>query len=138
MLTTVSSSRTKARARLVARRLLLITAHCSLLAAHFPATARRATPAAHAAAEGGWRRQPSGTFAWLHAVHFLDASRGWAVGGKGAMLRTEDGGATWRAVKSPTPDTMHDLTFADETTGWIACERDFYRRKSDAEARSYL
>jgi photosystem II stability/assembly factor-like uncharacterized protein len=85
-----------------------------------------------------WRRQRSGTFAWLHAVHFIDRERGWAVGGKGALLRTEDGGDTWRQSQSPAADTMRDIFFADERRGWIVCERDVFTLKSDEEARSYL
>src|SRR6185369_14618528 len=44
---------------------------------------------------GTWARQRSGTMSWLHAVFFLDQNRGWAVGSKGALLQTSDGGNTW-------------------------------------------
>lgn len=85
-----------------------------------------------------WRRQPSGTLAWLRAVHFIDAERGWAVGGKGALLSTADGGRTWRASDPPTDDTLRDVFFTDERTGWIVCERDLYRLRTNDERRSYL
>ena len=99
---------------------LLLTAYCLL----------------SSAAE--WRRQKTGTFAWLHAVHFVDANRGWAVGGKGALLSTVDGGATWKVLPAPTEDTLRDIFFTDERTGWIVCERDIYKLRTNDEARAYL
>ena len=38
----------------------------------------------------------AGIYTWLDAVKFVDNCKGWAVGGRGHMLYTEDGGATWR------------------------------------------
>ncbi len=89
-------------------------------------------------AQTPWKRQKTNSFAWLHAIYFVDETRGWAVGGKGAMLQTTDGGASWQASKSPTEDTMRDMFFIDERTGWIVCERDIYKLKTIDEARSYL
>lgn len=94
------------------------------------------SPSARAA--GGWTRQRSGTFAWLHAVFFVDGERGWAVGGKGALLRTTDGGRRWEAMQSPSGDALRDVFFVDGQTGWLVCERDIYRLKAKGEGRSYL
>src|SRR5918997_955209 len=58
-----------------------------------------------------WRRQKTGTLAWLRAVFFVDESRGWAVGGKGALLVTSDGGATWTPAKPPTEDNLREAFF---------------------------
>jgi photosystem II stability/assembly factor-like uncharacterized protein len=93
--------------------------------------------AAHASASV-WTRQATGTFAWLHAVHFVDERRGWAVGGKGALLATEDGGRTWRARRSPTEDALRDVYFSDQQTGWLVCERSIYQLKEVDEPRAYL
>ncbi len=103
--------------------LLLPTAHCLL-------------PTALAA--GAWTRQRSGSLAWLHAVFFLDERRGWAVGGSGVLLATEDGGATWRARARPTEDALHDVYFTDEQNGWLVCERSIYELKELDEKRTYL
>jgi len=113
-----------------AARRLLPAAFCLLLSAF----CLPPTPASAAS----WSKQKSGTFAWLHAVHFLDERRGWAGGGKGALLSTEDGGATWRARRPPSEDAVLDIFFLDELNGWVVCERDFFRLKTKTEARSYL
>jgi photosystem II stability/assembly factor-like uncharacterized protein len=114
--------RRRAASRLALRALLLLlAAHCSLLTA-----------------AAAWVRQSSGTLAWLHAVYFLDESRGWAVGGKGTLLATVDGGAHWRAERSPTEDALRDIFFVDERTGWLVCERNIYQLTTKEEPRSYL
>ncbi len=41
---------------------------------------------------------PTGTYAWLNAIRFFDASVGLAAGGRGHLLRTEDGGRTWQRL----------------------------------------
>jgi photosystem II stability/assembly factor-like uncharacterized protein len=100
-------------------------------------------PAAHcllptASAAGAWTKQRSGSLAWLHAVYFLDERKGWAVGGKGALLSTEDGGETWRVNKRPTEDALRDVYFSDELQGWLVCERSIYDLKEKDEPRTYL
>jgi photosystem II stability/assembly factor-like uncharacterized protein len=93
------------------------------------------SPAAHAAA---WERQRTGTFAWLHAVFFVDEQRGWAAGSKGALLSTSDGGATWEVRKPPTEDALRDIFFQDAETGWLVCERSIYKPMEKDESISYL
>lgn len=121
----VTAPRPAGRRLTAACAVLLLAAHC------LPLNAR-------SAAEGGWERRPSGTLAWLHSVHFVDARKGWAVGGKGALLSTDDGGRSWRAARSPSDDTLRDIFFTDDRTGWIVCERDLFRLRTNDEQRSYL
>jgi photosystem II stability/assembly factor-like uncharacterized protein len=102
--------------------LLLLTAHCSLL------TASAAT----------WSRQKSGTMAWLHAVQFLNQNHGWVAGSGGTLLETIDGGTNWKKVSTLTKDTLRDICFIDDHTGWLVAERDVYKLKTNDEARSYL
>ncbi len=90
---------------------------------------------------GAWVKQSSGTLSWLHAVFFVDAERGWAAGGKGALLSTTDGGAHWQVRRRVTEDNLRDIYFADAQHGWIVCERSVYQLLSHDEAfapRSYL
>ncbi len=91
-----------------------------------------------ARASGIWARQKSGTLAWLHAVYFLDRSRGWAAGGNGALLATTDGGATWQVMRRPAEDALHDVYFSDAKNGWLVCERSIYLLKAKDEPRTYL
>lgn len=117
----------------VARHALLSV--CLLLAAH------SSTPTAHGsqlAAQPAWDKQKTGTFAWLHSVFFVDESRGWAAGGKGALLSTRDGGATWEVRKPPTEDALRDIFFQDAETGWLVCERSIFKPMEKDESVSYL
>jgi photosystem II stability/assembly factor-like uncharacterized protein len=100
--------------------LFLPTAHCQLPTA------------------GAWTRQRSGSLAWLHAVYFLDERQGWAVGGRGTLLSTDDGGQIWRARPRPTEDALRDVYFSDEQNGWLVCERSIYDLKTKEEPRTYL
>ena len=90
--------------------------------------------------EGRWIRQPSGSLAWLHDVHFVDENRGWAVGGSGVLLSTINGGRSWQvAAQRPTEDTIRDFEFIDATNGWMLCERSIHALiASDEPRRSYL
>jgi len=45
--------------------------------------------------QSGWVSQTSGTTELLYGVFFTDANTGTAVGVRGTILRTTDGGATW-------------------------------------------
>ena len=113
-------------------RRLLPTAYCLLFSVYC------LLPTAYSSAQAAWTRQNSGSFAWLHAVFFVDDARGWAVGGKGALLATTDGGAHWSLRRPPTEDAMRDLYFTDAETGWAVCERSIYMPMRKEEARTYL
>jgi photosystem II stability/assembly factor-like uncharacterized protein len=63
-----------------------------------------ATPTATilVSSDGGltWTDQIPPTGQTLNGVWFVSASTGWAVGDGGTVIRTTDGGATWRVVSS--------------------------------------
>src|SRR5229473_3190982 len=66
----------------------------------------------------GWSWQnplPQGNY--LLGVSFVDANIGTAVGYAGTILRTTDGGATWKRQTSPTPQDLHSVSFADANIG---------------------
>jgi photosystem II stability/assembly factor-like uncharacterized protein len=67
-----------------------------------------------------WERQESGTDYTISAVHFLDAQRGYAVGGDswyfGLSLETANGGRTWQA-DSMANKQLFALDFDEEGTG---------------------
>ncbi|MDQ4120107.1 MAG: YCF48-related protein [Acidobacteriota bacterium] len=95
-------------------------------------------PFAATALAGEWRKQPSGTMAWLHAIYFLDAKRGWIAGSNGTLLTTTDGGESWKIAPKPSEDNLRDVFFADEKNGWLLADRDIFKLKSPGEARSIL
>lgn len=89
------------------------------------------------ASPGRWTRQPTASLAWLHSVFFVDQNRGWAVGSRGSLLSTSDGGRSWQKSK-PTEDSIRDVYFSDELNGWLVCERNIYELQSNSEPRAYL
>ncbi|MBI3802338.1 MAG: Ig-like domain-containing protein [Nitrospirae bacterium] len=54
----------------------------------------------------------------LKAIHFLDVSKGWAVGGGGAILTTDDGGKTWKPQQSGVASELTTVDFVDTQHGW--------------------
>jgi len=55
---------------------------------------------------------------WLEDVKFFDEKRGVAVGDRGTILLTSDGGATWRQVKTNLEENLYALSLADEKIGY--------------------
>lgn len=76
------------------------------------------------------------TLAWLYDVYFINEKMGWIAGGSGVLLTTEDGGKTWKKEAGITEDTIRQVYFTDEFTGWLLCERNIYNRGGNAV--SYL
>jgi photosystem II stability/assembly factor-like uncharacterized protein len=113
---------------------LLPTAFCLLLTGFLWLT----TGPQAFAQRGTWVRQPAGTFAWLHSVFFLDQNRGWAVGSRGALLATEDGGRSWVARPRPSEAVLRDIYFSDARNGWVVCEKNIYELKTKDEPRAFL
>jgi photosystem II stability/assembly factor-like uncharacterized protein len=87
---------------------------------------------------GTWARQETGSMAWLRSVFFLDQNRGWAVGSKGTVLQTLDGGTTWKLRGASTEDIVRDIFFVDDQNGWMVCEVNVYQLKSKEDPRAYL
>jgi photosystem II stability/assembly factor-like uncharacterized protein len=58
------------------------------------------------AAAQSWIPQQSGTTANLRGISAVNANVAWASGARGTVLRTTDGGATWRALNVPSASDM--------------------------------
>jgi photosystem II stability/assembly factor-like uncharacterized protein len=69
------------------------------------------------ASHRGWQRRSSGTTANLMTVDFV-GNDGWAVGSRGTILATTDGGATWAKRTSGYHGWLADVAFADREHGW--------------------
>ncbi|HUE74167.1 MAG TPA: YCF48-related protein, partial [Pirellulaceae bacterium] len=56
----------------------------------------------------------------LTSVCFVDADHGWAVGDRGVILATSDGGRNWQLQRSPTACRLECVQFLDTLNGWAA------------------
>jgi len=54
----------------------------------------------------------------LTSVAFADVDNGWAVGDRGVIWHTIDGGRNWQRQDSPTTARLESVWFADSQTGW--------------------
>jgi photosystem II stability/assembly factor-like uncharacterized protein len=91
--------------------------------------------------DGGrqWHRVPSATRVWAHLLdlHFVDATHGWAIG-NGGLVRTMDGGETWRGPlpldpesDDPSPTRGQALCFANPDWGWLVGRHGLIRSSVD-------
>uniref|UniRef100_A0A7C2JZH1 Photosynthesis system II assembly factor Ycf48/Hcf136-like domain-containing protein n=1 Tax=Schlesneria paludicola TaxID=360056 RepID=A0A7C2JZH1_9PLAN len=64
-----------------------------------------------------WRAQPTGQTAPIERLRFTSESVGVAVGVFGSILRTEDGGETWRAVRAANRRAAW-LAIAPQPAAW--------------------
>ncbi len=58
--------------------------------------------------------------AQLSDVCFVDAELGWAVGDRGAIWHTDDGGEHWQSQSSGVDCRLSCVCFLDDQTGWAA------------------
>lgn len=54
----------------------------------------------------------------LSAVHFADGSHGWAVGDRGVIWHTHDGGTSWMPQSSGVSCRLSAVQFLDNRRGW--------------------
>ena len=55
----------------------------------------------------------------LTDIVFLDADTGWAVGDRGVIWKTQDGGRRWELQNSPATCRLESICFVNDTHGWI-------------------
>jgi predicted CXXCH cytochrome family protein len=67
----------------------------------------------------------------LRGAEFTGATSCYAVGAGGAILRTTDGGATWRALVSDTTCTLNAVDFPSGGSGWAVGENGVIRASAD-------
>ena len=58
--------------------------------------------------------------ATLRDVFFVDANQGWAVGDRGVIWYTPDGGSHWLNQESGVGCTLRSVHFVNARQGWIA------------------
>src|SRR5229473_5785813 len=75
-------------------------------------------PTAASFAQSGWYQQaPYPTGNWLFAVATPDSSTIVAVGERGIIVRSTDGGETWTRQDSGTSNHLNGVSFVDADTG---------------------
>ncbi len=56
----------------------------------------------------------------LHDVRFVGSRNGWAVGDRGVIRATNDGGRTWKLQDAKTKVSLQSACFLTSQVGWIA------------------
>lgn len=56
----------------------------------------------------------------LEDVAFVDATHGWAVGDRGVIWQTDDGGRSWRLQLSGVDCPLRSVCFLNDQIGWAA------------------
>jgi len=61
----------------------------------------------------------------LTDVQFANPQEGWAVGDRGVVWHTNDGGRAWKLQRTDTPFRLEGVAFANAQQGWIVGEERF-------------
>lgn len=100
------------RARLARQALRATVAGLAIMA--YPVHATRAGGLSPAVA------QLAAQDAELADVEFVDADHGWAVGARGVVWTTTNGGQTWTLGQTPLEAQLESVAFIDPLRGWAA------------------
>jgi len=57
-------------------------------------------------------------------VIFFDAKRGVVIGSGGTIIRTEDGGDSWKPIDINLKEWLYSIAFADDKTGYAVGEKE--------------
>src|ERR1043165_4648062 len=68
----------------------------------------------------------------LQDCSFVDTNNGFAVGARGTILRTTDGGNNWDILTSGTDDDLYGVAFTDPNTGTVVGNFGAILRTTDA------
>jgi photosystem II stability/assembly factor-like uncharacterized protein len=90
--------------------------------------------ASGATAQVGWFDQSTGDDTVLFGVEMLDASIAVAVGPDGVILRTTDGGSSWKLVPSGTQQVLRRIRFHSPTLAVITANEGEMLKSTDAGA----
>lgn len=73
-----------------------------------------------------WLNISSPTDNKLKIAHFTDTVFGWAAGDSGTIIHTSNSGNSWVIQNSGTLETIDDIFFIDQNTGWAIANGFFY------------
>lgn len=83
-------------------------------------------------APGTWGIQVTGIEEDLNDVTFVDARNGWAIGERGIILHTSNGGATWDEQDSRTNLELTSVEFINADEGWVVGNFGFIAHTADS------
>jgi len=61
----------------------------------------------------------------VYGIYMYDESLGWAVGDKGILLKTVDGGITWATKETPISVKFNKVKFYDQSIGYAVAEKGY-------------
>jgi len=67
----------------------------------------------------------------LTSIFFKTENKGWAVGPRGLIVKTIDGGSTWDIVSSGTSNNLYSVNFTTEYTGWVTGDSGLILKTTD-------
>jgi photosystem II stability/assembly factor-like uncharacterized protein len=79
--------------------------------------------------EANWGKQKPA----LYGIYFVDMQQGWIVGMDGVILKTDDGGQSWRKIVSGTDKPLYSLAVRGRQ-GWAVGNKGVYLMSSDGGA----
>jgi photosystem II stability/assembly factor-like uncharacterized protein len=83
-------------------------------------------------ANAQWTAQASGTTNDLYSINFVDSNLGFAVGERGTILKTTDGGTNWiRQNSGSTTNVFFSVFFVNPNIGYIATVDNSYLKTTD-------
>jgi photosystem II stability/assembly factor-like uncharacterized protein len=80
---------------------------------------------------GNWTQLNSGTENTLNEIFFPTENTGFAVGEKGTMLKTVDGGNSWSILEMKTELDINDLFFFDSNVGCVVGDSGYFAQTTD-------
>ncbi|MCC7352160.1 MAG: hypothetical protein IT330_00280 [Anaerolineae bacterium] len=99
--------------------------------AGFPPPLRGGGPGWGPLVSTSWLTATTGVTRSLYALAFADATRAYAAGADGTLLRTTDGGQTWNPRPSPGFGTALDIFFYNATHGWAVTNQGWVWRTTN-------
>jgi len=73
-----------------------------------------------------WAKLQSPVEVTLRYLSFVDSLTGWAAGEAGTIIRTTDGGDTWKVQNSTVQTFISDIFFLDKNLGWATTIEDVF------------
>lgn len=82
-------------------------------------------------APGGWAAQQTGIKHSLNSLSFYDGSIGIAVGETGTIIKTSDGGASWKSILYPDSLQLFDIAYTSGRAFFITGDKGTILKSTD-------